>query len=100
MLPMFTNPVAFWGLLVLPVLVSIYWLRTRPRPYPVSSLMLWLEPSETRQGGKRIVRLVTPLLLFLELLALILLVLAAAEPYLPLRESVRPLIVIVDDSYS
>jgi hypothetical protein len=100
MLPLFTNPVAFWGLLAVPVLVGIYFLRTRPRRYPVSSLMLWLEPSETRQGGTRIARLVTPLLLILELLALALLVLAAAEPHLPLRERVRPLIVILDDSYS
>jgi hypothetical protein len=100
MLPLFTTPWAFWGLLALPVLVGIYWLRIRHRRYPVSSLMLWLEPQESPQGGTRIDRLRTPLLFFLELIALTLLVLAAAEPYLPLRESIRPLIVILDDSFS
>jgi hypothetical protein len=100
MLPLFTTPVAFWGFLALPILVGIYWLRTRHRRYPVSSLMLWLDPQESRQGGTRIDRLITPLLFFLELLALTLLVLAAADPHLPLRESVRPLIVVLDDSFS
>jgi hypothetical protein len=100
MLPLFTTPLVFWGLLALPVLVGIYWLRTRHRRYPVSSLMLWLDPQESPQGGTRIDRLRTPLLFFLELLALTLLVLAAADPHLPLRESVRPLIVVLDDSFS
>src|SRR5215469_4389881 len=100
MLPLFTTPLAFWSLLALPVLVGIYWLRTRHRRYPVSSLMLWLDPQESRLGGTRIDRLRTPLLFFLELIALTLLVLAAAEPHLPLRESVRPLIVVLDDSFS
>jgi hypothetical protein len=100
MLPLFTAPLAFWGFLALPMLVGIYWLRTRHRRYPVSSLMLWIDPQESPQGGTRIDRLRTPLLFFLELLALTLLVLAAADPHLPLRESVRPLIVVLDDSFS
>src|SRR5579875_2376529 len=100
MLPLFTTPLALWGLLALPILIGIYWLRIRYRRYPVSSLMLWLDSQESPQGGTRIERLQTPLLFFLELLALTLFVLAAADPYLPLRESVRPLIVVLDDSFS
>ncbi len=98
--PLFTTPLAFWGFLALPMLVGIYWLRTRHRRLPVSSLMLWIEPRESPLGGTRIDRLRTPLLFFLELLMLALLVLAAAEPRLPLRERVRPLIVVLDDSFS
>ena len=100
MLPLFTTPLAFWGFLALPVLIGIYWLRTRHRRYPVSSLMFWIDSQESPQGGTRIDRLQTPLLFFLELLALTLLVLAAADPHLPLRENVRPLIVVLDDSFS
>lgn len=100
MLPLFTTPLAFWGFLALPVLIGIYWLRTRHRRYPVSSLMLWLDAQESQLGGTRIDRLRTPLLFFLELLALTLLILAAGDPHLPLRESVRPMIVVLDDSYS
>jgi hypothetical protein len=100
MLPLLTTPLALWGFLALPILVGIYWLRTRHRRLPVSSLMLWIEPRESPLGGTRVDRLRTPLLFFLELLMLSLLVLAAAEPRLPLREGVRPLIVVLDDSFS
>src|SRR5262245_55542369 len=96
----FTYPVALWGLIGLPLLVGIYLLRNRYRRQAVSSLLLWLDPREARTGGPRIDRLQTPLLLFLELLLLLLLVLAAAGPHLPLSQGGRPLVVILDDSFS
>jgi hypothetical protein len=100
MFPIFTYPLAFFGLLALPVLVAIYWLRQRHRRFPVSSLMLWLDTPEAREGGTRLERLQTPLLFFLELLALLLLALAAAGPYLPNATGARPLVVVLDDSFS
>src|SRR5260370_30747653 len=85
MFSLLTTPWALWGLLAIPALVAIYWLRNRFRQVPVSSLMLWRDQKEARQGGFRIRRLQTPLLFFLELLALVLLVGAAAgaSPSLP-----------------
>ena len=77
---MLTYPLALLGLAGVPLLVGIYLLRNRFRRQPVSSLMLWLDAREVRQGGTRIRRLQTPLLFLLELLAILLLVLAAAEP--------------------
>jgi hypothetical protein len=100
MLPVFTFPLAFLGLLGVPVLVGIYWFRNRHRRYPVSSLMLWLDPTESRAGGTRLHRLQTPLLFFLELLTLVLLVLAAAGPQVRAAQRARPLVVVLDDSYS
>jgi len=97
---MFTYPLALVGLIGVPVLVGIYLLRNRFRIQPVSSLMLWLDARETRQGGTRIRRLQTPLLFLLELLAILLLVLAAAEPRIRLSQSARPLVVVLDDSFS
>ena len=47
--------------------------------------MLWLDTREARQGGTRIRRLQTSLLFLLELLAILLLVLAAAEPRMRLE---------------
>ena len=44
MIPLFTTPLALWGLLAIPALLAIYWLRNRFRRHPVSSLMLWLDP--------------------------------------------------------
>src|SRR4051812_23213307 len=100
MIPLLTTPVALWGLLAIPALVAIYWLRNRFRRHPVSSLMLWIDPRQPRSGGTRLHRLQTPLLFLLELLALLLLVLAAAEPRVPLAQGSPPWVVVLDDSYS
>lgn len=99
-IPVFAYPWAFWALLALLALAAIYWLWSRFRRHPVSSLMLWAEQRQIREGGLRFHRLQTPLLFFLELLALLLLVAAAAGPKVPAGESLRPLLVILDDSYS
>ena len=72
MIPTFTLPLGFLALLAVPILVGIYLLRTRSRRYPVSSLMLWVNQKQAREGGLRVERLQIPLLFLLELLALIL----------------------------
>ena len=100
MLPIFVSPLAFVGLLALPALAAIYLLRNRHRRQPVSSLLLWLDPRESRDGGTRLRRLRTPLLFFLELAFLLLLVLAAAGPHVHRSEGARPLVVVLDDSFS
>src|SRR5579863_6779602 len=99
-MPVFVYPLAFLGLLALAALAAIYWLRNRHRRRPVSSLLLWIDPRETRDGGSHLRRLQTPLLFFLELVALLLLVLAAAGPYLHSAQGGRPLVVVLDDSFS
>lgn len=100
MIPTFTLPLGFLALLAVPVLVGIYLLRTRSRRYPVSSLMLWVNQKQARQGGLRIERLQTPLLFLLELLTLILLALAIAAPIIRTSKSHIPLIIVLDDSFS
>jgi hypothetical protein len=101
MLPFFTYPLALAGLAAaVPALVAIYWLRRRFRRVPVSSLMLWLDPKPAREGGTRLDRLQTPLLFVLELAALVLLLLAAAEPQVQTAQRARPLVVVLDDSFS
>src|SRR5262249_35468230 len=100
MLPVFVYPLAFFGLLALPALAAIYWLRNRHRRHVVSSLLLWADPREAREGGPRIRPLQTPLVFFLELLLLLLLVLAAAGPYVPSEQGARPIVVVLDDSFS
>ncbi len=99
-MPVFTFPLAFIALLAVPALVAIYWLRTRARERHVSSLLLWLDEKQMWEGGRRIHRLQTPLLFFLELLAILLLVMAAAGPMMRAGEGGRPLVVVLDDSFS
>lgn len=100
MLPLFLYPLAFLGMVALPALAGIYLFRNRFQPQVVSSLMLWVDPRESQEGGRQIRRIRTPLLFFLELLALLFLVLAAADPQFRLPTGARPLVVVLDDSYS
>src|SRR5437764_230212 len=100
MLPLITYPLAALGLVGVPLLIAIYLLRNRFRRQPVSSLMLWLDPREARAGGTRVRRLQTPWLFLLELAAIVLLVLAAADPQVRTSHGTRPLVVVLDDSFS
>jgi hypothetical protein len=99
-MPVFTFTFAFIALLAVPALVAIYWLRNQSRDRRVSSLLLWLDERQIWEGGRLIHRLQTPLLFFLELLAILLLVTAAAGPMMRAGESARPLVVVLDDSFS
>jgi hypothetical protein len=99
-MPVFTFPLALIALLAVPALIAIYWLRNQARERRVSSLLLWLDEKQMWEGGRRIHRLQTPLLFFLELLALILLAMAAAGPMMRAGERARPLVIVLDDSFS
>jgi len=99
-MPIFAFPLAFIGLIAVPALIAIYFLRSRAREQRVSSLLLWLHERQMWDGGQRVHRLQTPLLFFLELLAVILLIIAAAGPKLRAGEGGRPLVIVLDDSFS
>ena len=100
MIPFLTYPLALAAMVALPALAAIYVLRHRFRRRQVSSLMLWRFRVQSKEGGAKVNRLQLPLLFFLELLALLLLVVAASGPHWKLAQSTRPLIVVLDDSFS
>src|SRR6266511_1789060 len=99
-MPVFTFTIAFIALLAAPALVAIYRLRNQSRERRVSSLLLWLDEKQMWEGGRMIHRLQTPLLFFLELLAILLLVTAAAGPMMRAGAGGRPLVIVLDDSFS
>ena len=96
----FTLPWMLLGLSALPVVAAVYWFRSRSRRAVVSNLAFWIDPHTPRQGGRILARMQTPLTLLLELLAIAALVLAAAGPAVTRHDLVRPLVVVLDDSYS
>jgi len=100
MLPFLAYPLALMALASLPTLAAIYFLRNRFRRRQVSSLVLWRFHVQAKEGGAKVHRPHLPLIFFLELLALALLVIAAAGPQWKLPQSTRPLIVVLDDSFS
>src|SRR6185437_11866347 len=100
MIPFLTYPLALIAATALPALAAIYILRHKFRRRQVSSLMLWRFRVQSKEGGAKVHRLQLPFLFFLELLALLLLVVAACGPHWKLARSTRPLIVVLDDSFS
>ena len=57
----FTSPLMLLGLLALPVLAAVYWLRSRSRRAVVSSLAFWTDQRSPRRGGRILHRMQTPL---------------------------------------
>lgn len=93
-------PWAVLGLIAVPALVAIYLLRQRSAERFVSSLVLWRGEPPLKEGGRRVDRFRAPPLFWLELLILLLVVAAALGPMIPTRETRRPLVVVLDDSFS
>ena len=91
---------ALWALASVPTLAGIYWLRNRFHRLEVSSLILWIDQKKPKEGGRRVQRIQTPLLFFLELWALLFMAAAAVHPMIPARSSMRQYVMILDDSYS
>jgi hypothetical protein len=92
----FAFPWALPGLIALPALLAVYWLRRRHRQLPVSALFLWNFAQPPRKGGAQMRRLPLPPVFLLELAILILLVLAAADPLLRRGDARRELLVVLD----
>lgn len=94
-------PAALWGLLVLPLIVLLYMLRTRRQDLPVSSLLLWQRARRDLAAHRPVRRFERSLLLLLQLLAVALLVLALARPQLRLPGAADlGTVIVVDTSAS
>ena len=96
----FLHFAAFAGFTAVPLLIAIWLLRTRQKICIVSSLMLWEHARPLTQTGLRVSRLQTRFLFFLELTVIVLLVFAAAGPFLVSGDRFQPLTVVLDDSVS
>ncbi|HEY6102984.1 MAG TPA: VWA domain-containing protein [bacterium] len=89
-------PAALWGLLVLPLIVLLYMLRTRRQDTPVSSLLLWQRARKDLAARRPVRRFERSLLLLLQLLAASLLIVALARPrvHLPGTAEMRTVIIM------
>ncbi len=99
-MPLLTYPLALIALAAVPALAAIYFLRNRYRRHTVSSLIFWRAQARVKEGGMKRDRLQLPWVFFLELLTLLLLVCAATGPRWQTPRTVRPLIVVLDNSLS
>ncbi len=99
-MPVLLYPLALMALVALPTALAIYLLRNRFKITLVSSSVLWEHLSRPKGGGIRVQRLYLPLLFFLEIAALALLILAAADPHMPRKSVERLVVAVLDDSAS
>lgn len=99
-MPVLGLPLLLVGLAALPMLAGIYWLRTRYKRQDVSALFLWQSAVQAQGGGRKKSRMQTPLTLFLELLVIALLVLAATAPRVFRAGQTASVVIVLDDSYS
>ena len=93
-------PWALTALVALPITVVIYLLRNRSKKQVVSALFLWSSPNQSANQGQRIQKVQSGWLLFLELMILTLLALAAADVHVRWIRLDEPTILILDDSWS
>ena len=100
MVPFLTSPLALLALIGVPALIAIYWFQRRFKTLEVSSLILWDAVKQPSMGGRTRERLRLPLPFWLEALAIALLALAAAGPFLARWSRARPLAIVCDDSLS
>lgn len=96
----FSLPLALFSLTALAALAAVYLFRNRFRKQQISSLILWTDHRQPKQGGIKLTRLQTPLLFLLELLILLLLALASAGPMIRSRTAADYYVFVLDDSFS
>src|SRR5438093_5127623 len=97
----FLAPLGLAALPLLGIILALYLLKLRRPQAPVASLHLWESLTGDREANSLWQRLRVSALLLLQLLALLLLVLALARPWLPSTERIgQRAIVVVDVSAS
>ena len=97
----FLNPLAFYFLGAIPIVIALHFLKLRRQRYVVSSIMLWRESAEDQKANVPFQRLRNLLLPILQTLFLLLIVVSVARPALRVPGIIDgKIIYIVDNSAS
>ena len=95
----FTSPSFLWMLAALVPLIAAYFLKVRPRRFPVNALFLWERIFQEKKASSLFQRLRDALSLLMLALALGAIALAAAGPRPPSQDK-RDLLIVIDTSPS
>ncbi len=96
----FANPVGFWALLALPVVLAIHFLQRESRRVLTSTLFLFDALGPVSAQGRRLERLRHSLPLWLQLAAVLLLTWLLVGPRWLRRDSSQRVVVVLDSSVS
>ena len=95
------NPLALIGLIVVPAVVALYFLKLRRRERVIPSTLLWTQVIRDARANTPFQRLRASLLLILQVLAALLIVFALARPsVLASRAAADTIILMIDTSAS
>lgn len=90
-----------WLLISIPIIIFLYLLKQKAEEHPVSSLFLWKEVYRNNEVTTPWEKLKNNLLMYLQILAMLLLILALASPYLKNKgNEYKNIIMILDNSGS
>lgn len=93
-------PAALWLGLTLPVILALWLLRPRRVRHRVSSLFLWRTSLAERKSAQPWQKLRNDPLLWLQLLVALLLITAAARPFIPSKIEAKHTVILLDASGS
>ncbi|MEN2984058.1 MAG: BatA and WFA domain-containing protein [Dictyoglomaceae bacterium] len=97
----FTNPQFLWLLSLVSIIIILHLIRPRRIIVTISSLILWEKIFKENPTGKWFKKLPKNILLYLQILALILLVLSLAQPQVIFKGDINsPVILVIDCSAS
>ncbi len=96
----FFIPIAFIGLISIPIIIIMYLLKQKYKEHDISNLFLWKKAVIMSQSQRPWQKLRKNLLMFLQLLSALFLVLALANPYMRGKEQVENYILVLDTSLS
>lgn len=96
----FSNPLGFWALLGIPIVLAIHLLQRHSRRIPTSTLFLLQILERESLQGRRIDRIRSSVPLWLQLLAVLVLTWLMVEPRWPREQSVQRIVLVLDNSAS
>lgn len=96
----FSNPLGFWALLGIPIVLAIHLLQRHSRRIPTSTLFLLEILERESLQGRRIDRIRSSVPLWLQLLSVLVLTWLLVEPRWPREQSVQRIVLVLDNSAS
>ncbi|MEA5085416.1 MAG: BatA and WFA domain-containing protein [Lachnospiraceae bacterium] len=96
----FINPLGFLALIGIPLIVLMYILKQKFQKHEVSSMMLWKKVLEQSEGQKWRQKLRRNILMFLQILSVLLVALALANPFILAQAQREDYVLVLDASLS
>lgn len=96
----FLRPLAFIGLIVIPMILALYFFKKKRVDVKVSSVYLWNMAEADFKASKSLQRLRKNLLMLLQILAALFCVLAMTSPYITAENDVSRYNLVIDNSLS